>query len=128
MPTDETRNTMKSKYLEKGDKLTFEYGSSHYDGTILEKNTLKNNEIEFVINVGLEKKYEIQVMKDEDKINYRITHINSDSRVATCYLKENADLVCEALNSTYGSNKHLRVKANNIEVIRCYNRNIFNKK
>lgn len=30
--------------------------------------------------------------------HFRITDNHTDSRVATCYVKENADLVCEALN------------------------------
>lgn len=121
MPTNGSFKNIAPKTLLKGDKLTFEYGSSQYDGCILEKNVIENSEIEFVINVGKEKKYEIQVTEDEDKKkNYRITHINSDSRVATCYLKENADLVCDALNTVHSSNKHLRVYANHIKVVALY--------
>ena len=46
-------------------------------------------------------KYEIQKVND----NYRITHIKTDSRIATCYLKYNADLVCDALNNLIDSSK-----------------------
>lgn len=31
---------------------------------------------------------------------YRITHIKTDSRVATCYDRANAFMVCESLNTT----------------------------
>lgn len=47
------------------------------------------------------KKYEIQTIKDKEApsgYHYRITEIATDSRVATCYLEENAKLVCDALN------------------------------
>lgn len=47
-------------------------------------------------------KYEVQFIKDQEgeKGNYRITHIPSASRVATSYSKENADIVCSALNAS----------------------------
>ena len=44
-------------------------------------------------------KYEIQEIVKDGKIdNYRITQVNGDNRVATCYLPEHAELVCTALN------------------------------
>lgn len=45
-------------------------------------------------------RYSIQLINSDKEFgqNYRITDNNSDSRVATCYLEDNADLVCEALN------------------------------
>jgi hypothetical protein len=43
-----------------------------------------------------EVQYEIQSLAD----NFRITHIATDSRVATCYARENAERVCNALNHT----------------------------
>ena len=45
-------------------------------------------------------RYTIELIKSEkDGQNYRITDTLSDSRVATCFLKENAELVCAALNA-----------------------------
>lgn len=45
------------------------------------------------------KRYEIQTINSpKDGLNYRITDKNGDNRVATCFLKEHADLVCQALN------------------------------
>lgn len=46
-------------------------------------------------------KYEIQKIKDKEAphgVHYRVTEIATDSRVATCYYEENAQLVCDALN------------------------------
>lgn len=118
---DRSKERIKSVDLYAGDKITFEYASTHYDGTVLERNILEQGSIEFVINIGPMKTYEIQTINSkEDGLNYRITHISSDSRVATCYLKENAELVCDALNKLNSNNKLLRVKANNIRVIRKY--------
>jgi len=116
-----SKEKIKPTDLYEGDKITFEYRSNHYDGTVLERNVLKQGSIELVINVGQIKTYEIQTINSkEDGLNYRITHISSDSRVATCYLKENAELVCEALNAYNKGQRILRVKANNITVIRKY--------
>lgn len=44
--------------------------------------------------------YAIEPLQDKEsgEISYRITHVATDSRVATCYLAQNALLVCEALN------------------------------
>jgi hypothetical protein len=45
--------------------------------------------------------YEIQTIDDPDApngVHYRVSHAPTDSRIATCYLKENAGLVCQALN------------------------------
>jgi hypothetical protein len=48
----------------------------------------------------MENKYEVQTIPSaNDGLNYRVTEIKTDSRVATCYAKENADLVCRALNA-----------------------------
>lgn len=50
-------------------------------------------------------RYEIQTIKDKEAphgVHYRVTEIATDSRVATCYLKENAQLVCDALNEYPG--------------------------
>ncbi len=44
-------------------------------------------------------RYEIQEIKIvKEKPNFRITDTRTDSRIATCYLRENAEFVCEALN------------------------------
>ena len=43
--------------------------------------------------------YEVEKTGD----NYRVTHIPTDSRVATCYLEENAQHVCSALNKMGGT-------------------------
>lgn len=47
-----------------------------------------------------EKRYEIQAFRDplDDSSAYRITDRTSDSRIATCYVQTNAELVCDALN------------------------------
>lgn len=53
-------------------------------------------------------RYSIQEIADDktrDGIHYRITDNNGDNRIATCYLKENAELVCEALNTLYNKKK-----------------------
>lgn len=44
--------------------------------------------------------YEAQfIERDSDgRSHWRITHIPTDSRIATCYVKENADMVVAALN------------------------------
>ena len=45
--------------------------------------------------------YEVQEIKDPNVssgIHYRVSHIPTDSRIATCYLQENANFVCKALN------------------------------
>lgn len=44
--------------------------------------------------------YEVQkITKSDGQIeNYRVTHIATDSRVATCFDKDNAQMVCDALN------------------------------
>jgi hypothetical protein len=47
---------------------------------------------------GLQNRYEAQHMKGASG-DYRITDKTTDSRVATCYLKENANLVVNALNA-----------------------------
>jgi hypothetical protein len=50
-------------------------------------------------------RYSIQFIDSKtDGPNYRITDNNSDSRVATCYVKENAEMVCEALNMVSKAN------------------------
>lgn len=36
--------------------------------------------------------------QNETHTDFRITDMLTDSRVATCYVKENADLICHALN------------------------------
>ena len=52
------------------------------------------------------KRFEIQVInRSLGQKEYRITHINTDSRIATCFLEENAKFVCDALNAY---DKHLR--------------------
>ena len=70
-------------------------------------------------------KYEIQLINSPtDGLNYRVTHVQSDSRVATCYLKEHAELVCDALNAYSGKIFMRReeeavmdiVRENNIEI------------
>jgi hypothetical protein len=43
-------------------------------------------------------KYEVQTIETTEGVNYRITEKATDSRIATCYVKDNADLVCKALN------------------------------
>jgi len=42
-------------------------------------------------------KYEVQVPKDLQS-GYRIADIETDSRVATCFDRRNAEMVCDALN------------------------------
>jgi len=47
--------------------------------------------------------YEIQEIEDKSTslgIHYRITEIATDSRVATCYLSDNARLICDTLNGS----------------------------
>ena len=44
-------------------------------------------------------RYEIQpINSDKEGLNYRIADKHNDDRIATCYLKEHADIVCKALN------------------------------
>ncbi len=53
-------------------------------------------------------RYSIQYIEsDVDGNNYRITDNNTDSRVATCYVKANAELVCEALNALEESRRSI---------------------
>lgn len=62
-------------------------------------------------------RYEVQTIDDAEApagVHYRITDIVGDNRVATCYVKENADFVCEALNCTV----KLLVGARHIEHLR----------
>lgn len=45
------------------------------------------------------KRYEIQTINSEtDGRNYRITDKHNDNRIATCYDKEHAAIICKALN------------------------------
>ena len=47
-------------------------------------------------------RFEVQkIDSDTDGVNYRVTDIRTDSRIATCYLEDNANLVCDALNAYY---------------------------
>jgi hypothetical protein len=47
------------------------------------------------------KKFEVQVIERSlGQKEYRITHIKTDSRIATCFLKENADYICKVLNNS----------------------------
>lgn len=41
--------------------------------------------------------YEVQGPFGGDN-NYRVTHKETDSRVASCYVKHHADMICDALN------------------------------
>lgn len=44
-------------------------------------------------------RYEIQVIESPTEgLNYRITDKYNDDRIATCYDKEHAYIVCKALN------------------------------
>lgn len=44
-------------------------------------------------------RYEIQTINSQTEgLNYRITDRYSDDRIGTCYLKEHAELICNALN------------------------------
>lgn len=48
-------------------------------------------------------KYRYEIQETVDSLygrNYRITDTATDSRIATCFLRENADLVVAALNRT----------------------------
>lgn len=54
-------------------------------------------------------RYSIQEIDSKtDGTNFRITDNQSDSRISTSYLKENAELVCDALNfyNEYFSTDH----------------------
>ena len=44
-------------------------------------------------------RYEAQYIDNVEEPNWRITDKTTDSRIATCYLKENADLIVSALNA-----------------------------
>lgn len=44
-------------------------------------------------------RYEIQTINSEtDGLNYRVTDKHNDDRIATCYDKEHAAIICKALN------------------------------
>lgn len=48
----------------------------------------------------MDDKYEVQMVESsKDGMSYRVTEIKTDSRIATCYLLENAYLVANALNA-----------------------------
>lgn len=45
------------------------------------------------------KHYDYQRLKDEEgRDEFRVTHVATDSRVATCYLESNAQFIVDALN------------------------------
>jgi hypothetical protein len=51
-----------------------------------------------------EMKYEVQIIDSpEQGVNYRVTHVATDSRIATCYVAEHAELICDALNAYNGT-------------------------
>lgn len=44
-------------------------------------------------------RYSVQTINSKtDGKNYRVTDNTTDSRIATCYIEENAELICKALN------------------------------
>lgn len=53
----------------------------------------------FLRRTTMYKRYEIQTIDSPTEgLNYRITDTRGDNRIATCYDKNHAELVCKALN------------------------------
>lgn len=52
------------------------------------------------IKVNRKDVFETQIVQDKEagQVYYRITHIPTNSLMAICYLYENAQLICNALN------------------------------